>query len=220
MKNKSKTSEEPTVEEVDESVFDTPFERSETTDTTLFIAHKIKDYETWKAAFDLAESVRKKHGLKALNVYKEMTNPDVVLVYAQVTDLEAAREYITSENLQKSMETAGVIGAMDLYWMSHQLKYSQPITDSILMFCSFNVISYDRWEEAFLKDFKEDHEKDFQVRNVMKGVEDPGQIAMMFVVDDPDYVEKTEKDNVFRNKMLAAGVISYPVTYKLVNMPL
>ncbi len=220
VENESKTTEEPAVEEVDESVLDTPFERSETTDTTLFIAHKVKEYETWKAAFDLAESVREKHGIKALNVYKEMTDPDLVLVYAQVTDLEAAREYITSDNLQKSMEAAGVVGAMDLYWMSHQLQYSQPITDLILMFMSFNVISYDRWEEAFLMDFKEDPKRDFQVRNIMKGVEDPGQIAMVFAVDDPNYVEKMEKDNAFRSKMLAAGVISYPVTYKLVNMPL
>jgi hypothetical protein len=205
---------------IDESISNTPFSRTESGDTTLFISHTVKDYDTWKAAFDIAQPVREKHGIKALNVYREMNNESLALVYTEVTNMSKAKEYITSDNLQKSMETAGVIGAMDLYWMATKLEYNKPITDSILMFMSFKVISYDRWEKAFLADFKEDQTHDFQVRNVMQGVEDPGQIAMIFAVDDPDYVQKMEKDNVFRGKMLAAGVISYPITYKLVNMPI
>ncbi|GAB5539338.1 MAG: hypothetical protein Salg2KO_14410 [Salibacteraceae bacterium] len=214
------TSKAKTDEGVDETTLNTPFSRSKTRDTTLFISHTVRDYDTWKAAFDLAQPVREKHGIKALNVYREMTDSSLALVYTRVTDLDAARDYITSDKLIQSMEVAGVIGAMDLYWMSNQLDYAKPITDSILMFMSFKVLSYDRWENAFLDDFREDANHDFQVRNVMRGIEEPGQVAMIFAVNDPDYVAKMEKNNAFRAKMLAAGVISYPVTYKLLNMPL
>lgn len=204
----------------DESIANTPFSRSFDHDTCLFIAHTVKDYDTWKAAFELAEPVREKHGIKTLSVYREENDSSLALVYTNVDHLENAKEYITSQDLQMSMENAGVVGAMDLYWMVNQLKYTSDITDSILMFMSFKVIDYDRWEKAFLQDYKDEPERDFQVRRVMRGIEDDGQIAMIFAVNDPDYVQKMEKNNAFRAKMLASGVISYPVTYKLVNMPL
>ena len=118
------------------------------------------------------------------------------------------------------MSNAGVVGALDLYWMTNKLQYTQSVSDSIVMFMSFKVINYDRWEDAFLQDYRDEPDRDFQVSNVMRGVEDEGQVSMIFAVNDPDYVKKMEKDNVFRAKMLAAGVISYPVTYKLVSMPI
>ena len=204
----------------DETMAGTPFTRSVGHDTCLFIAHTIKDYDVWKASFDLAEPVREKHGIHALNVYRELNDSSLALVYTEVTHLKKAKDYITSPNLQESMSAAGVMGAMDLYWMSNKLQYTSPVTDSILMFMSFKVISYERWENAFLQDYRDEPDRDFQVSNVMRGVEDDSQVSMIFAVNDPDYVKKMEKDNVFRAKMLAAGVISYPVTYKLVSMPI
>jgi len=204
----------------DETTVGTPFTRMVVHDTCLFIAHTIKDYDVWKASFELAQPVREKHGIKALNVYREKNDSSLALVYTEVQHLKKAKDYITSPNLQSSMSNAGVVGAMDLYWMSNKLQYTEEVSDSIMMFMSFKVINYDRWENAFLQDYKDEPNRDFQVANVMRGVEDDGQVSMIFAVNDPDYVKKMEKDNVFRAKMLAAGVISYPVTYKLLSMPI
>jgi len=203
-----------------EDVPNTPFTRAVKYDTCLFIAHVVKDYDVWKAAFDLAQPIREKHGVEALNVYRELNDSSLALVYTNVTNLNEAKDYITSDNLQQSMQNAGVTDAMDLYWMVNRLRYTSAITDSILMFMSFKVINYDRWEKAFLQDYIDEPTRDFQVRNVMQGIEDNGQIAMIFAVNDHDYVEKMEKNSAFRAKMLASGVISYPITYKLINMPL
>lgn len=198
-----------------------PFNRMVAPDTFLFIAHKVEDYDVWKASFELAQPIREKHGIKATKIYKDKTDTNVVLVLTIVTDIEEAKDYITSEDLQSSMEAAGVVGAMDLYWMESQLAYSKTITDSLLMFMSFNVMNYDRWESAFLDDYKvETGNRDFQVNQVLQGIDDPGEVCMMFAVNDPDYVQKMEKNNAFRMKMLAAGVVSYPVTYNLREMPI
>lgn len=204
----------------DESILNTPFTREVSHDTCLFIAHTVKEYDVWKAAFDLAQPVREKHGIEALNVYRELNDTSLALVYTNVNSLKEARDYITSDNLQKSMENAGVMGAMDLYWMVNRLKYKPEVTDSILMFMSFKVMSYERWESAFLQDYVDEPNRDFQVKRVLQGIENEGQVAMIFAVNDHDYVQKMEKNAAFRAKMLSAGVVSYPVTYKLVNMPI
>jgi hypothetical protein len=216
-------SESPDADEsdlVDETLVNTPFTREVKFDTCLLIAHKVKAYDVWKASFDIAQSIREKHGIKALSVYRDRTDTSLALVYTQVTNLKSARDYITSQNLQKSMASAGVMDAMDLYWMTRQLSGTEPITDSILMFMSFKVMNYDRWESAFLEDYKDEPNRENQVKTVMRGIDDPNQVSMIFAVNDIDYVEKMEKNNVFRAKMLASGVVSYPVTYKLLEMQL
>ena len=51
-------------------------------------------------------------------------------------------------------------------------------------------------------------------RAYSEGIDEPNHVHMIFQVNDPNYVQKMEKNNAFRMKMLAAGVVSYPVTYK------
>lgn len=216
----SQSSDNENIAEIEADLVNTPFTRNVRFDTCLLIAHKVKDYDVWKASFDLAQSVREKHGIYALNVFRERKDTSLALVYTKVTDLRSAKEYITSQNLQKSMETAGVIGAMDLYWMTQQLSGTETITDSIIMFMSFKVISYDGWEQAFLKDYKDEPERDNQVITVMRGIDNTNQVSMLFAVNDVDYVKKMEKNSSFRAKMLASGVISYPVSYRLLDMKL
>jgi hypothetical protein len=203
-----------------ESLGDVPFVRNEGHDTRLLIAHKISDYVVWKASFDLAESVREKNGLKALNVFREREDSNLAIVFTEVTDLQIAKSYITSHDLQGQMLDAGVVDALDLFWLTKELNYTKPITDSITMFMSFNVISYDRWEKAFLNDYIEEPDRNFQVINVLRGVDDPNNVNMLFAVNDPDYVKKMESNKAFRAKMLASGVISYPTIYKFREMEL
>lgn len=201
-----------------DDVPNTPFTRAVKHDTCLFIAHKVREYDMWKASFDLAEPVRQEHGIKAIDIFRAKKDTSMTMVFTEVKNLKKARNYITSDELVTSMERAGVIGTMDLYWMSHQLAYQKAVTDTILMFMSFKVIDYERWENAFLQDYVDEPERDFQVLKVLRGIDDPKEVSMFFAVNDPDYVQRREKDNIFRAKMLKAGVISYPVTYKLLRM--
>lgn len=197
-----------------------PFTRKVKYDTVLFLAHRVADYDVWKASFDLAQPVRQKHGVNVLDVYRDQKDTNLILVNTNISDLKKAKEYVTSDDLQKSMTASGVQGDMDLYWLTQEMNYTKPVTDTVLFFMSFNVMKYDRWENSFLEDYRTQPDRDFQVINVMRGIENEGMVAMIFAVNDHDYVQKTEKDNAFRAKMLAAGVISYPVTYKLRKMPL
>lgn len=193
----------------------TPFKIDDSSDPELIIAHHVKEFELWKASFDLAESVREKYGIQTRKVYQGFVDTNLAVVAANVVNLDTARFYLNSEKLYKSMEMAGVKAEIETYYLQDRLHYTKAVTDTILMFMSFKVISYNRWQKAFLDDYKDDKSHDFQVIKVMQGVENEDQVAMLFVVNDPDYVKKMESNGAFRMKMIKAGVISYPVIYKL-----
>lgn len=193
----------------------TPFKLDDNSDPELIIAHHVKEFELWKASFDLAESVREKYGIETRKVYQGSVDTNLAVVVANVENLDTARFYLNSEKLYKSMEMAGVKAEIETYYLQDRLHYTKTATDTILMFMSFKVISYDRWQTAFLEDYKGDKSHDFQVIKVMQGVENKDQVAMLFVVNDPDYVKKMESNSAFRMKMMKSGVISYPVIYKL-----
>lgn len=197
-----------------------PFTRKGESETTLVMSHTIGKYPDWKAAFDLARPVRENHGIKTEHVYRGFADSNMAMVFTAVENMPLAKTYVNSPELKNSMNAAGVTGDMGISWLSRTLSYTQPITDTILIFMSFSVINYDRWEKAFLDDYRENPKHDFQVLNVSRGVDDPSVVYMLFAVNDKDYVEKMEKDNAFRMKMLASGVISYPVIHKLSEMPI
>jgi arginine/lysine/ornithine decarboxylase len=193
----------------------TPFNIVANRDPELVIAHQVEEYELWKASFDLAESVREKYGVVTKKVYQGIVDTSLTVVIANVENLDTAKFYLNSEKLYKSMENAGVKGKIETFYLQDRLEYKEEVTDTILMFMSFKVIKYDRWQQAFLEDYKEDNTRNFQVLKVMQGVENDDEVALLFVVNDPDYVKKMEGNGAFRMKMIQAGVISYPVIYKL-----
>jgi len=210
--NNSNTTEETTSTNLTDG---TPFRVDENSDPELVIAHHVTEFELWKASFDLAESVREKYGIETKKVYQGTVDSSLAVVVANVENLDTARFYLNSEKLYKSMEMAGVKADIDMFYLQDRLHYTKTITDTILMFMSFKVISYDRWQNDFLDDYKGDAAHDFQVLKVMQGVENQDEVAMLFAVNDPDYVKKMESNSAFRMKMMKAGVISYPIIYKL-----
>lgn len=193
----------------------TPFREVEARAPELIIAHQVEEYELWKASFDLAESVREKYGVSTKKIYQGSVDSNLAVVVANVEDLDTAKFYLNSEKLYKSMENAGVKGKIETFYLQDRLEYKEEITDTILMFMSFKVIKYTRWQTAFLDDYKSGKDRNFQVLKVMQGVENDDEVAMLFVVNDPDYVKKMEGNSAFRMKMIQSGVISYPVIYKL-----
>lgn len=197
-----------------------PFTRPSGYDTSLVIAQTPQEYSRWKTAFDQARPDREKYGIQTQRIYREPADSGMAMVFTIVSNTKLARQYMDSENTKTAMSNAVIDGSLETYWLEETLHYTKPITDSILMFMSFKVMSYDRWEHAFLDDYRDQPDRDFQVLSVLRGIDEPHKVYMLFAVNDPSYVEKMEKNNAFRMKMLASGVISYPVTYTLDEVPI
>ena len=202
-----------------ETESDLPFEEDQEAHSCLIIGHRVKDFSTWKASFDLAEAVREKYGIRTRMVMQGYSDPNVAMVFTEVNDVNRAKEYVTSQNLKNSMEMAGVESKMDLYWLQSHLKASQPSERECIVYMSFRVRDYDKWKTAFLEDYRQEPQKDFDVLYVFQSIENPNEVSMIFAADNPDFVKAMESNNNFRMKMLASGVVSYPKTHLLRKKP-
>jgi quinol monooxygenase YgiN len=83
---------------------------------TLFVRHKVKDFGTWKAAYDAFNEERQTMGVKAHGVYQAEDDPNDVTVYHEFENRDAAKTFMGSARLKEVMEAAGVDGAPDIWF--------------------------------------------------------------------------------------------------------
>jgi quinol monooxygenase YgiN len=83
---------------------------------TMFVRHKISDYENWKRAYDEFSSVRKEKGVTAASVHRDPDNPNTIIVLHQFLDMNTAKEFANSEDLRSAMEKAGVSGPPEIWF--------------------------------------------------------------------------------------------------------
>jgi quinol monooxygenase YgiN len=77
---------------------------------TLVVHHRVRDYDSWKTVFDEHETVRRSHGEIEHRVYRDIHDPNRVVVHNDFSSEEAARSLLEDPSLKESMERAGVEG--------------------------------------------------------------------------------------------------------------
>jgi len=83
----------------------------------IFVRHKVEDYNMWKPVFDEHGAVRKTMGSKGGYLFRNIDDPNEVVMYIEVDDVEKAREFVKSEDLRQTMERSGVIDQPDIYFL-------------------------------------------------------------------------------------------------------
>ena len=76
----------------------------------LVVDHQVKDYTSWRKEFDKDDETRKKFNVRIENILRDKNDKNHITVVAGVPDYEAAQRFISSPELKKTMEKAGVIG--------------------------------------------------------------------------------------------------------------
>ena len=75
----------------------------------------IGDYAKWRAGFDKATRFREKAGMKNVQIYRDVDNPNAALVWSEVDDLAKAHTMYDSPELRNAMREAGVVGAPNIH---------------------------------------------------------------------------------------------------------
>ena len=81
---------------------------------TVILSHEVTNFSEWKAGFDSGESLRQQAGVKTIEVFNAVDNPNNVTVITEFPSAEAVQGFLANPNLKADMEKAGVIGAPDL----------------------------------------------------------------------------------------------------------
>ena len=76
----------------------------------LLIRHHVADYPAWKAVFDEHETTRQANGSQGGRLFRDAADPQEVLLLLEWDDLERARLFVDSDDLQEAMTRAGVAG--------------------------------------------------------------------------------------------------------------
>ena len=74
----------------------------------VIVTHPVKDFDAWKIAFDQLEQLRKEAGEQNAVVLRHADDTDTVSVLNTWTSIDAAKAFITSEEIKKEMGEAGV----------------------------------------------------------------------------------------------------------------
>jgi uncharacterized protein (DUF1330 family) len=83
----------------------------------ILIRHKVEDYSKWKPVFDEHGAVRKAAGSKGGYLFRNIDDPNEVVMYMEVDDVEKARQFVQSEDLRQAMERSGVADQPDVYFL-------------------------------------------------------------------------------------------------------
>ena len=74
----------------------------------VIVTHPVKDFDVWKIAFDQFEQLRKDAGELTAVVLRHSDDPNTVSVLNTWTSIDAAKTFITSDEIKKGMGEAGV----------------------------------------------------------------------------------------------------------------
>jgi quinol monooxygenase YgiN len=82
----------------------------------IILQHFVRDFDTWKPAFDEHESVRAKHGCLGHTVYRSEDDPNDVTVITSWPSRERAEEFLQDPSLREAMERGGVVSEPRVTW--------------------------------------------------------------------------------------------------------
>ena len=83
---------------------------------TLFVRHQVKDYGTWRRAYDSVAPMQKGAGVLTAAVYQADGDPNDVTVSHEFKSIAEAKALAGSAELRDAMATAGVIGAPTIWF--------------------------------------------------------------------------------------------------------
>ncbi len=86
--------------------------------TRMFVRHKIKDYSTWRRAYDAFDTERVSLGVTGQQVFQSVDDPNDVTVWHDFATSNEARNFASSERLKTVMQAAGVKGDPEIWFVN------------------------------------------------------------------------------------------------------
>jgi len=77
---------------------------------TIFLRHPVADYDSWRPVYDDDQARRDAAGLTELGVFRDASDPNLVLVVWDADDVSGFEAMLADEELKAAMADAGVTG--------------------------------------------------------------------------------------------------------------
>jgi hypothetical protein len=83
----------------------------------LIVRHKVKDFATWKKAFDGHAAAQKQAGLTKPRLFRSADDHNEVVILFDMKDVAAAKKLAGSEDLKSTMKSAGVVDQPTIHFL-------------------------------------------------------------------------------------------------------
>jgi hypothetical protein len=75
----------------------------------LLCRNRVADFSRWKAVFASHEAAHREAGLRLVNLWRSVEQPNNVFFLFEVASLDKARDFISNPEAAKAGEASGVI---------------------------------------------------------------------------------------------------------------
>jgi hypothetical protein len=176
------------------------------------IYHTVKDYKTWRMAFDGDTTRRKEAGFSFVAVEREAEKPNNVKIVLAVSDLAKAKAFPSDPGLKAAMDKGGVISKPELkFWKIVRFSPDNQKTLDTRLEIVHKVKNYDAWLKVY--DAEGAATRTANGMNDValgRGIEDSTLIHIVFEITDLTKVKARLADPAFKKIMMDAGVIGKP----------
>ncbi len=176
----------------------------------VVVRHTVADFDTWKAAFDADEDARRAAGVLGHHINRGTDDPNALSVYLAASDIDRARAFASSDELQAAMEAAGVTSAPKVDWMT-------PVREAIVwdrelpaFMLTHRVADFDAWLEGYDAADELRTSRGIIGHAANRSLEDPSVAVVYHQAESADALQAFLSDPALKAVMEGAGVISEP----------
>jgi hypothetical protein len=176
----------------------------------VLITQPVTDFDAWKAGFDAGEPMRRAAGVLGHHVNRAEDDPNSVTVYLAVSDLDTAKAFMGSDDLEEKMKASGVTASPELVWVT-------PVREAIVwdrelpaMMIQHTVADFDRWLEGYDAAGEIQTSKGIIGHAANRSIDDPSLALIYHQAESFDTLRAFLADPQLREAMGAAGVTSEP----------
>ncbi len=83
----------------------------------LIVRHKVKDFSSWKKAFDGHAGSQKSAGLTNPRLFRSTDDRNEIVILFDMKDAAAAKKFATSDDLKSTMQAAGVVDQPTIHFL-------------------------------------------------------------------------------------------------------
>ena len=84
----------------------------------MLVRSKVRDFKTWKPAYDAHLPARNDAGLTEKYLLRSADDANEIVILFEVEDLNRAKTFAASADLRERMQESGVVDKPDIYFLN------------------------------------------------------------------------------------------------------
>ena len=145
------------------------------------VLHECKDFTNWKQVFDADLAHREAAGLTTLHLFREHSNPNLLALVFEASDINRARTLSQSPELAARMREAGIIGPPRIRF--RRGAYTRSTAEGFASL-TLEVRNFDIARKAYAMDSADRRQAGLTDLALLQSIDDPNNLLILWAAAD------------------------------------